>query len=552
MCAKQRCAHFFLAAAAALTISGCQSSRPASNPGAAIRSAQAVFSAASSSPQEIAAAESQYALAVGTLLSNGSPNAQPARLVFDRRLSPAFLSSQKLSDVFPARRPRRPNPALERPGVGLPVVAAIGRGTPNAPSFGYRIPLTLLAEAAPSDPRAHARKLHVCQAEGFRVRSSAFRRLASDAAAQKEAPQGGTPNKIPQDEARFCNFPRCSSTPPALVPADPLRVEDVRWGRRSLPLARNLYAPLRILESSGPRLEAGIINLLRVDRFTDPRLIFLHPYDPDKIPVVLVHGLVSTPRMWGEVVRKLWEDPKIRHKFQFWVFYYPTGQPVPLSALQLRESLDAARRAHRVRQPMVLIGHSMGGILARAQVAGMSEAQAEELLPGVAALPPTSLVRRAIVFQPRTDVARVIYIATPHRGSPKADAWPARISRGLIRLPGWVRNELSNFLDTEIFGGTGRIPTSLDGLSQRSPFLGALNRARMSAAAHSIIGDRGRGDGPNSSDGIVPFQSSHIPEAESELIVPADHGAHVHPDSIQEIRRILLLHAVTSTFKTQQ
>lgn len=484
-CAGRRHAHFFLAAAATLAISGCQSPRPVRDPGAAIRSAQAVFSAASSSPQEIAAAENEYARAVGEVLTNKSPGDQPAHLVFDRRLSPAFLADQKPSDVFPARRPRRPNPALERPGLGLPVVAAIGRGTPNAPSFGYRIPLTLLAEAAPS-------------------------------------------------------------APPALVPADPLRVEDVRWGRRSLPLARNLYAPLRILESSGPRLEAGIINLLRVDRFTDPRLIFLQPYDPDKIPVVLVHGLVSTPRMWGEVVRMLWEDPDIRHKFQFWVFYYPTGQPVPLSALQLRDSLDAARRAHRVHQPMVLIGHSMGGILARAQVSGMSEAQAEELLPGVAALPPTSLVRRAIIFQPRTDVARVIYIATPHRGSPKADAWPARISRGLIRLPGWVRNELSNFLDTEIFGGTGRIPTSLDGLSQRSPFLGALNRASMSAAAHSIMGDRGRGDGPNSSDGIVPFQSSHLPEAESELIVPADHGAHVHPQSIQEIRRILLLHAADS------
>jgi hypothetical protein len=42
---------------------------------------------------------------------------------------------------------------------------------------------------------------------------------------------------------------------------------------------------------------------------------------------------------------------------------------------------------------------------------------------------------------------------------------------------------------------------------------------------HSIIGDRGGGDTPNSSDGVVPYWSSHLDGAQSELIVNSDHGA---------------------------
>jgi len=55
------------------------------------------------------------------------------------------------------------------------------------------------------------------------------------------------------------------------------------------------------------------------------------------------------------------------------------------------------------------------------------------------------------------------------------------------------------------------------------------------------MGDRGRGDAPNSSDGIVPYWSSHMEGAESELIVPSDHSAHQNPKAIQEVRRILVL-----------
>lgn len=110
------------------------------------------------------------------------------------------------------------------------------------------------------------------------------------------------------------------------------------------------------------------------------------------------------------------ESPQSR-RYQFWFFYYATGQPVPLSALQLREALDEAALRHNVRSPLILIGHSMGGILARAQVSRITLAEAESILPNVSDFPLSSRVRRSLVFEPGKEVSRVVFICMPHRGS---------------------------------------------------------------------------------------------------------------------------------------
>ena len=65
----------------------------------------------------------------------------------------------------------------------------------------------------------------------------------------------------------------------------------------------------------------------------------LEPYDPDRIPVILIHGLTSIPQMWVPTISAIESDPELRGRYQFWVFAYPTGDPIALSALKLRESL---------------------------------------------------------------------------------------------------------------------------------------------------------------------------------------------------------------------
>jgi hypothetical protein len=67
-------------------------------------------------------------------------------------------------------------------------------------------------------------------------------------------------------------------------------------------------------------------------------------------------------------------------------------------------------------------------------------------------------------------------------------------------------------------------------------------KADPSVPYYSIIGDRGRGDTPNSSDGVVPYWSSHLAGAQSELIVPGPHGSYALPQTVAELKRILRLH----------
>jgi len=87
-------------------------------------------------------------------------------------------------------------------------------------------------------------------------------------------------------------------------------------------------------------------------------------------------------------------------------------------------------------------------------------------------------------------------------------------------------------------------PTSIKGLSPQNPFVQALAGIAIDRGVpfHSIIGDRGLGGGEQSSDGVVPYTSSHLAGAASELIVPADHAATAHPFTVREIKRILHLH----------
>jgi pimeloyl-ACP methyl ester carboxylesterase len=391
-------------------------------------------------------------------------------------------SPQGFTDIEPVTRPRVTRPGLHRFGLGLPLVGRIASSDPNAPPGGYRVPITLVA--LPSGPAGDC-----CEA--------------------------------------------------ALV--DPRRVQTVRTAHGDLPLAMDLETPLATTRVTGPRLGAGIANLLRPGGFTGgrPRIVFLQPFDADKVPVVLVHGLMSTPRMWEPLVLDLLTDPEISARCQFWFFYYPTGKPVPLTALQLREALDDARRAHGVKQPMILVGHSMGGILSRAQVSRLTVEDARPMVPRVASLPETSVVRRALVFEPRTDVARVVFLFTPHRGSRLASsglgAWGIR----LIRIPDTLLTELGIGAEELSALRGNRLPTSIHGLSPHSQFLRALDRTRPTVPTNSIIGDRGRGDGPAGSDGVVPYASAHLAGAESELVVPAGHGGVDHPQTVAELKRII-------------
>ena len=99
----------------------------------------------------------------------------------------------------------------------------------------------------------------------------------------------------------------------------------------------------------------------------------LEPYEPGKIPVLMVHGLWSSPMTWMEMFNDLRSVPEIRKHYQFWFYEYPTGQPFWVSAAQMRHDLAKLRDVLDPRHlepaldQMVLVGHSMGGLVSRLQ-----------------------------------------------------------------------------------------------------------------------------------------------------------------------------------------
>ena len=328
-----------------------------------------------------------------------------------------------------------------------------------------------------------------------------------------------------------------------LTAYDPTAVSRVRLGNAEYPLAADFTAPIVDRTRDISELRLALAGLFRPDA-SDASLVMLQPYDSKRIPVVLVHGLNSHPRMWRNVVNDLNAHPDLRGKFQFWVFQYPSGWPISYSSMRLREELAALSRVVGPQKNMVFVGHSMGGLLSRMQVISpgrtlWDEVLGEEANKIYATMPANHIVRRSLIFQSNPQIGRVVFICVPHRGSGLADMTFAGMFNSLIRLPGRVVTAVSDLPEAVI---KNRPVTSIAGLSPSNPLFTALEKTPIEVPHHSIIGDRGRGDSPNSSDGVVPFSSSHLASAESELIVPGPHGSYDKPQTIDELERILQLH----------
>lgn len=335
---------------------------------------------------------------------------------------------------------------------------------------------------------------------------------------------------------------------------DPLATETTNVSGRTMRAAADFTAPIAVALSREHPEKMGGPALLDPEKFADKaRIIQVQPYDPKKIPVLFVHGLQVTPVTWTPMLHALWADPVLRQNYQVWVFNYPTGFPIPYSALLLRRQLDALDKAFPHHRPIVLVGHSMGGILCRLMI---SDSHGDRFWrdffgkpPGKTKVSPESmaLLKQALIFKPRHDVARVIFISTPHRGSVIAQGPIGRIASSLIHKPmefvklGPEIMQASIAQEEPGMMKLKRMPNSIDTLAPNDPFVKFMNTLRLarSVPCHSIIGDRGRGDTPTSSDGVVPYWSSHLDGAESETIVPAGHGANQNPEAITEVMRIL-------------
>ncbi len=412
----------------------------------------------------------------------------------------------------PARNPTVPS--ARRPGVGAPLLgvykgnAARRRAAPGLPRRGYYLPATAILDFGPRG--------------GGRA-------------------GGGRAVKL------------------RLL--DPRTVRQVAVGGRgrTFALAADFATPAR--ESVGVRNFGylSILGFLRPERALDySGLFFFGPYDPTKVPVVFIHGLNSDPSIWENATADLLADPEISRRCQFWYFFYPTGASVPASAERLRSALDAVRQRYDPAgndPPMdrlILVGHSMGGLLAHLQVVNPGN----QLYDAYFAVPPTRLhvpdafrqtLRRNLFFQARRDVGEVVFICTPHRGSRIADWGPVRLLARLIAVPERVLSVATQILtvNTDLlspeFRRSGiRGISSIDSLSPRNPYFPALEKLPITRPFDTVVGDRGR-PGPlaRSSDGVVGYWSGHWDGARTETVVPYGHQCAMRPDVVARVHQIV-------------
>ncbi|MEM9176995.1 MAG: alpha/beta hydrolase [Myxococcota bacterium] len=294
-------------------------------------------------------------------------------------------------------------------------------------------------------------------------------------------------------------------------------------------------------------------------------LVSLEPYRPGRIPVVLVHGTFSSSTTWAEVVNDLTADPEIRKRFQFWLFDYNTGNPIAFSASLLRnaiedlvDSLDPEGRDPALRRAVV-VGHSQGGLLTKLMTVDTGERfwrLLSDESPEEADLEPENraILEDALLVEPVPMVERVVFIATPHRGSYLADwdlaKWIGRFARSPLTIANAALDLVTDDAEDESRRQLARTSGSIDNMSPGNRFLSVLvdtpvdDRIRR----HSIIAVQGERDltDPDerrkASDGVVRFTSAHIDDVDSELVVPSGHSCLEHPWTITELRRILLSH----------
>jgi pimeloyl-ACP methyl ester carboxylesterase len=341
---------------------------------------------------------------------------------------------------------------------------------------------------------------------------------------------------------------------------DPLAVETVRLGGHTFPLAADFTVPVAVLLARNDPKKFELARLLRPEKYAQTaRIARLQPYDPNKTVVLVVHGLMDSPATWTPMINTLRSYEDIRSNYQFWFFSYPSGYPYPYSGAILRQELDAIQRKFPLRKPMVVIGHSMGGCISRLLIADTGDRLWMDLFrkpPEDVRLAPEhkQLYTDALVFRHRPEVGRVIFIAAPLRGSDLASNQIGRIGSSLVKLPLSLLSAGRDAFKVMTFRADDlklkRLPNSVDTLAPTNRFVRAINEIPIVSGIpyHSIMGDRGRGDTPHSSDGVVPYWSSHLEGAQSEIIVPSSHSAHQNPQAIEEVHRILKLHARVKSF----
>lgn len=342
---------------------------------------------------------------------------------------------------------------------------------------------------------------------------------------------------------------------------DSRSTDNISVGQMSAPLAQDFSTPLAYMVQK-PQVFNFLQRTFKIEMTKSAvGLYHLEPHHDNRIPIILVHGLMSDIHTWLQLINTLQSDPELRKNYRFMGFSYSSGNPIFISAMQLREALDKERKKLQADNrdlekfdQMVLIGHSMGGLISRMMISSSND----EILKQAIGRNKYSQFnyndpefRRIMIFEPAPYIKRVIFVAVPHRGSELAQSMLGQIASSMIEIPqslidfnANIIRDLADIPEKKVFDF--RRFNGIDNLSPDGNALRLLNKLPLSEKIpyHSVIGNEEQRGVPGGSDGVVAYSSSHLDGAQSEIVVKSGHSVQQNPLAIQEIKRILKLHLV--------
>lgn len=226
-------------------------------------------------------------------------------------------------------------------------------------------------------------------------------------------------------------------------------------------------------------------------------IYFLEAYDPDRVPVLFVHGISGYPQEFTTLIDRL-----DRSRFQPWFYFYPSSARLGGVAEHLAALLDRVHAAHPFDE-LAIVAHSMGGLVARGAILDYARDTR------------------------RSDVGLLLSLATPWGGESSA----VHADRARIELP-------RSFADMS--------PTS-DYLREIFYLDEARTQPRPLPAGvdfHMIIGFHMSRARDEANDGRVAVASQALPEAQEQAAsVRAwdhDHAGILHaPEVVERMNRLL-------------
>ncbi|SIQ15397.1 esterase/lipase family protein [Solilutibacter tolerans] len=343
-----------------------------------------------------------------------------------------------------------------------------------------------------------------------------------------------------------------------LASFDPTRFDKVQLHGQTVPLAANFSAGYALwLARSGFNRQSLSSLFGNANSLSRAHLFLLEPFDPNRRILLMIHGLASSPEAWTNVANDVMGDEALRREYQIWQIYYPTNLPIPINHAAIRKTLRSALHHYdpqgttTASHDMVVVGHSMGGIISRLLVSSSGDGllaltRRDHRLTDESYARVKAEFGEILEFQPIPNITRAVFVAAPHGGTDVAGGWLGRQISKFVRLPAALQAEVQRLIDGDDAPPRRRddspLFNSVSSLDRNNPFVRAATDLSISPRVtyHSIIA---RADPeipiPESDDGLVPYWSSHLDGAASERVITSGHSVQEATEAIFELRRIL-------------